>query len=58
MAAGTQPLLLREAHDLHGLQSLIKQLVILLTGDLHMSRHQETIAAVVLQKQLLYGDTQ
>lgn len=50
---GTYPLFLGEAHDLHGLQSLIEHDVILLTGDLHVSRYQETIAAEILQQELL-----
>lgn len=53
-ADGTHPLLLGEAHDLHGLQGLLKQLVVLLARELYVTRDQETVAVEVLQQQLLY----
>lgn len=53
VAPSTYSLLLVEAHDLHGLQSLNKQLVILLPGDLHVPRHQEAVAAEALQQEVL-----
>lgn len=52
-ASDTYPLLLVEAHDLHGLQSLLKQHLVLLAGDLHVPRHQETIGGEALQQEVL-----
>lgn len=52
-SSDTYSLLLIETHDLHGLQGLIKQHVILLAGDLHMPRHQETVGAEAFQQEVL-----
>lgn len=51
--SNTDSLLLIEAHDLHGLKSLVKQHIVLLAGNLHVPRHQETIGAEVLQQEVL-----
>lgn len=54
----TYPLLLVEAHDLHGFQRLIKHQVVLLTRDLHVAGHQEAVGPKVLQEELLCGTAQ
>lgn len=54
----TYPLLLVEAHDLHGFQRLVKHLVVLLTRDLHVAGHQEAVGSKVLQEELLCGAAQ
>lgn len=50
---GTGSLFLCDAHDLHGLHSFFKHLVILLTWDLDVARAQETVISEGLQKKLL-----
>lgn len=49
----TYSLLLVEAHDLHGLQRLVKHAVVLLTRDLHVTGHQEAVGVEVLQEELV-----
>lgn len=51
----THSFFLIETQDLHGLQSLIKHLIILLALDLHMPGYQETVITKVLKQKLFCG---
>lgn len=50
----TDLLVLRDAHDAHGLQGLNEHVFVLLSRDGHVSVREEAILVVALQTQFIY----